>query len=155
MTGITLPFNEISEQYLNLPISYIQILFQNRKEWLYPQEKELIKVKNQLSNKQIRPIVHINIKLCIINLTGNFRSRAILELGYAKALNAQYIIIHCGTKGSKNPIPLHTFKTHLNDLVSLTQIPILLENSASKKCYGSTLDELKYISRGIDIEGFV
>src|ERR1700722_10091999 len=141
MIGITLPFNEIfNDQYLNLPITYIQILFQNKHEWLTPSSNDLIKAEKALRSKNIRPIIHINVKICIINLTGNYLHRAIQELEFAKILKAQYIVIHCGTKGRRIPIPIETFRSNLNNLISQTRIPILLENSASKKCYGTTLD---------------
>src|SRR5271156_5250968 len=72
MIGITLPFNEINDQYLSLPISYIQILFQNKNEWLNPPINDLKNLNKDLTTKNIRSIVHINVKICVINLTGNF-----------------------------------------------------------------------------------
>src|SRR5277367_6637197 len=155
MIGITLPFNEINDQYLSLPISYIQILFQNKNEWLNPSINDLKNLNKDLTTKNIRSIVHINVKICVINLTGNYLARAIQELHFAKIINAQYIIIHCGTRGKNIPIPKEIFKKNLNNLITYTKIPILLENSASKNCYGSTLEELKDLTKNIQIGGFV
>ena len=155
MIGITLPFNEINDQYLNLPISYIQILFQNKNEWLDPSFNDLKRLNKVLITRNIRPIIHINVQICIVNLTGKYLSRVKQELQYAEDLNAQYIVIHCGTKGKKKPIPINIFRNNLNNLIALTQIPILLENSASKKCYGTTLEELKDLSKNLYIGGFV
>src|SRR5579862_9278413 len=135
MIGITLPFNEINDQYLSLPIDYIQILFQNKNEWLNPSFHDLQRINKILMTRKIRSVVHINVCICIINLAGNNLSRAIQELQYAKEINAQYIVIHCGIKGKKIPIPTEIFKKNLNNLILLTGIPILLENSASKRCY--------------------
>ena len=155
MIGITLPYNEINDQYLNLPINYIQILFMNKNEWLNPPIKHILSLNKTLKNKKIISIIHINVKICITNLTGNNLARLQQELEYANAIQAQYIVIHCGTKGNKEPIPREFFKERLNHLISLTKIPILLENSASKRCYGSTLEELKELTKGIQIKGFV
>ena len=155
MSGITLPFNEIDDHYLNLPISYIQILFQNKNEWLDPSFNDLKRLNKVLMTRNIRPIIHINVQIHIVNLTGNYLSRAIQELQYAKELNAQYIVIHCGTKGKKKFIPKDVFRKNLNNLIAQTRIPILLENSASRKCYGTTLEELKDLVKNIQIGGFV
>ena len=155
MLGITLPFNEIDDHYLDLPISYIQILFQNKNEWLDPSFNDLKRLNKVLMTRNIWPIIHINVQICIVNLTVNYLSWAIQELQYAKELNVQYIVIHCGTKGRRIPIPIETFRSNLNNLISQTRIPILLENSASKKCYGTTLDELKGLTKNIQIGGFV
>ena len=111
MLGITLPFNQISDQYLNLPISYIQILFQNKKDWLDPSFNDLKRLNKVLMTRNIRPIIHINVQICVVNLTGNYLSRVKQELQYAKELNAQYIVIHCGTKGRKKPIPIDVFRS--------------------------------------------
>src|SRR5271156_2904411 len=143
MIGITLPFNEINDHYLDLPISYIQILFQNKNDWLDPSLNDLERLNKVLMTRNIRPIIHISVRICIVNLTGNYLSRVKQELQYAKDLNAQYIVIHCGTTGTKRPISVDIFRQNLNNLIIQTQIPILLENSASKKCYGATLKELK------------
>ena len=155
MLGITLPFDEISDQYLNLPISYIQIIFQNKKKWLNPSINDLVNLSKVLNDKGIRVIVHINVKICIINSTGNYLSRAIQEFEFAKRIKAQYIVIHCGTRGRQQPIPKEIFKKNLNRLIFQTDIPILLENSASKKCFGSTIEELKDLTQNIQIGGFV
>ena len=85
----------------------------------------------------------------------NYLSRAIQELEFAEEINAQYIVIHCGTKGKRNPIPIEIFRKNLNNLIIQTKIPILLENSASKRCYGATLDELKELTKNIQVHGFV
>ena len=67
-------------------------------------------------------------------------------------MNAQYIVIHCGSKGGrKNPrrtIPIEKFIERLRQLQKESSIPILIENSASKKCFGSTFNELlKYVKQ--------
>ena len=155
MLGVTLTFDKITNDHLNLPIQYLQILFQNQNVWLNPTENDLKDLNKKLKSKNIRPIIHINVKICITNLTNTYLCRAQQEIEYAERLNAEYIIIHCGTKGRKKEIPREFFRDQLNELISRTNVPILLENSASKKCYGSTLEELKELTKGIQIGGFV
>ena len=114
----------------------------------------------KFKNLNIIPIVHFNVKLSIVNLgfdepRSQYQSRVQQEIEYGQILNAKYFVIHCGTKGKKNPIPREHFRNQLNHLISSTRIPILLENSASKNCYGSTLEELKELTKGLQIGGFV
>ena len=154
--GITLTFNKITNDLLNLPIQYLQILFQDGNEWLTPSLKELKTLDKTLKSKNIRTIIHINVRIHITNLTNINLARAQQEIEYAEILGSRYLVIHCGTKGRGNrKVPINWFRNRLNELISRTKIPILLENSASKKCYGSTLEELKEISNGLQIKGFV
>jgi endonuclease IV len=158
--GITLPFNQINDQYLNLPIDYIQIIFQDKGNWLNPTHNDLFRLNKKLKQLNIIPIVHFNVKLSIINLgfgepRSQYQSRVKQEIEYAKTLNAKYLVIHCGTRGKKDPIPKNHFRNQLNHLINSTRIPILLENSASKKCYGSTLNELKELTNETQIGGIV
>ena len=53
MIGITLPFNEINNHYLDLPISYIQILFQNKNDWLDPSLNDLERLNKVLMTRNI------------------------------------------------------------------------------------------------------
>jgi endonuclease IV len=155
MSGITLSFNDIIEEYLDLPIQYIQILFQQGRQWIDPTNKELYDLKKELQQRNIRPIIHISVQIQIINLTSNYLSRAIQEINYGGKLGAEYIVIHCGTRGRHRPIPKEHFKERLNDLISKSRIPILLENSASTNCFGSTLEELKDLTNQSEIGGIV
>src|SRR5215469_10940261 len=155
MSGITLSFDKITKDYLNLPIRYIQILFQNGRNWIDPTDNELFNLRTELQQRKIRPIIHINIQIQITNLTGQYLSRVKQEIYYGRKLNAEYIIIHCGTKGQKRTIPKSFFKDRLNHLISISPIPVLLENSASIKCYGTTLEELKDLTNQSNIGGIV
>ena len=88
-------------------------------------------------------VVHISVQLCISRSYGKNLIRINQELKYAQKLNAQYVVIHTGTRGKRTKIPLQIFKDRLTNLLSLTRIPILVENTASKQCFGSTFKELK------------
>src|SRR5215469_6926874 len=121
MSGIILSFNDITKEYLDLPIQYIQILFQNGRTWIDPTNKELFDLRKQLQQRNIRPIIHINVQIQITNLTGNYLSRAKQEIDYGRKLDAEYIVIHCGTKGSKTTIPKNFFKERLNHLISISR----------------------------------
>src|SRR5215469_1007801 len=110
MSGITLPFDKITKDYLNLPIQYIQILFQNGRNWIDPTDNELFNLRTELQQRKIRPIIHINIQIQITNLTEQYLSRVKQEIYYGRKLNAEYIIIHCETKGQKRTIPKSFFK---------------------------------------------
>jgi len=143
--GITLTFDNILKQdhIKLLPITHLQILFQNKLQFLYPTEQDLYNVRSYLKNKDIETIVHISVQLCISRSYGKNLIRINQELRYAQKLNAQYIVIHTGTRGKRTKIPLRIFKDRLTNLLSLTRIPILVENTASKQCFGSTFKELK------------
>jgi len=82
----------------------------------------------------------------IANYYGYFRQHILREVNYGKQLNAKYIVIHCGSKGGrknqKREIPTNKFVERLSQLCNESPIEILIENSASKKCFGSTIDEL-------------
>jgi len=97
--GITLTFDNILKQdhIKLLPITHLQILFQNKLQFLYPTEQDLYNVRSYLKNKDIETIVHISVQLCISRSYGKNLTRINQELRYAQKLNAQYIIIHTGT----------------------------------------------------------
>ena len=82
----------------------------------------------------------------IANYYGYFRQHILREVNYGKQLNAKYIVIHCGSKGGrknqKREIPTNKFIERLSQLCNESPIEILVENSASKKCFGSTFNEL-------------
>ena len=82
----------------------------------------------------------------IANYYGYFRQHILREIDYGKQLNAKYIVIHCGSKGGrknqKREIPTDKFIKRLSQLCDESPVEILIENSASKKCFGSTIDEL-------------
>ena len=143
--GITLTFDNIltQEHIKLLPITHLQILFQNKLQFLYPTDQELYNVRSYLKNKNVEIIVHISVQLCISRSYGKNLMRINQELKYAQKLNAQYIVIHTGIRGKRTKIPLQIFKDRLTNLLSLTRIPILVENTASKQCFGSTFKELK------------
>ena len=86
----------------------------------------------------------------IANYYGYFRQHVRREIEYSIQLNAKYIVIHCGSRGGKHKtkkeIPEQTFIERLRQLQGESPIKILVENSASKNCFGSTFDELlRYI----------
>src|SRR5215469_8477527 len=155
MSGIAISFDDITEEYLKLPIQYIQVMFRQGREWTDPTNEQLFKVKSKLRQRNIQPIIHINFEIHITNLTNRNLSCVKQEIDYGRKIDAEYIVIHCGTKGDKKQIPTQIFKERLNDLVNLSQIPILLENSASINCFGTTLEELKDLTNRIDIGGIV
>ena len=53
MSGITLSFDDITKEYLDLPIQYIQILFQKGRQWIDPTNKELFDLKRKLQKRNI------------------------------------------------------------------------------------------------------
>ena len=61
--GITLTFDNILKQdhIKLLPITHLQILFQNKLQFLYPTEQDLYNVRSYLKNKDIETIVHISV----------------------------------------------------------------------------------------------
>ena len=71
--------------------------------------------------------VHISVRFCISRSYRKNLIRINQELRYAQKLNAQYIVIHTGTRGKRTKIPLRIFKDRLTNLLSLTRIPILVE----------------------------
>src|SRR5436190_2094883 len=114
MIGITSEFTKVIENCERYPeIKYIQILFCQRNIAIY---------------------------------YGYFRRHILREINYGKQLKAQYIVIHCGSKGGrkniKRTISIEKFVERLKQLQEESSISILIENSASKKCFGSTFDEL-------------
>src|SRR6185312_4403969 len=157
---ITSEFTEVIENCERYPnIRYIQILFcQRTKGIYYPNQRELNSIRNYLKNKDIIPIIHISmgkdpkwwnktpIHPTIANYYGYFRQHILREVNYGKQLNAKYIVIHCGSKGGrknqKREIPTNKFIERLSQLCNESPIEILVENSASKKCFGSTFNEL-------------
>jgi len=143
--GITLTFDNIliKDHIKLLPITHLQILFQNKNNFIYPTQQDLYNVSSYLKFKNVVLIVHISVQLCISRSYGKNLTRIKQEFYYAHKLNAQYIVIHTGTKGKRTKIPLHIFKERLTNLLTLTKIPILIENTASKQCFGSTFKELK------------
>src|SRR3989337_2105465 len=143
--GITLTFDNIliQDHIKLLPVTHLQILFQNKLQFLYPTDQDLYNIRSYLKNKDIEIIVHVSVQLCISKSYGKNLKQINQELKYAQKLNAQYIVIHTGTKGKRTKIPLKIFKERLTDLLSLTRIPVLVENAASKQCFGSTFKELK------------
>src|ERR1700741_1581053 len=150
--GITLTFDKIlSQEYVKLlPITYLQILFQNKLEYIYPNQQDLYNVYSYLKFKKIDLIVHISVQLGISRAYGRYLDRIKQELKYAQILNAKYIVIHTGTKGKRKQIPLHIFKERLTNVLLLTKIPLLIENTASKQCFGTTLRELKELIKDHD-----
>ena len=156
MIGITSEFTRIIENCERHPkIKYIQILFCQRNIGIhYPEKRELDSISNYLKNRKVTPIIHISmgkdpkwwnntpIHLTIANYYGYFRQHILREIDYGKQLNAQYIVIHCGSKGGRKnirrTIPIEKFIERLRQLQEESSIPILIENSASKKCFGST-----------------
>jgi endonuclease IV len=64
--------------------------------------------------------------------------RALLEIEYAEKINAKGVIFHCGTR----KISKEKWKNNLSLLRQNSRIPILLENSLTKACYGSNFKEL-------------
>ena len=160
MIGITSEFTKVIENCERHPeIKYIQILFCQRNIGIYyPEKRELDSISNYLKNKKIIPIIHISmgkdpkwwnntpIHPTVANYYGYFRRHILREINYGKQLRAQYIVIHCGSKGGrkniKRTIPIEKFVERLKQLQEESSISILIENSASKKCFGSTFDEL-------------
>ena len=61
--GITLTFDNILKQdhIKLLPITHLQILFQNKLQFLYPTEQDLYNIRLYLKNKDIETIVHISV----------------------------------------------------------------------------------------------
>src|SRR5215469_5298080 len=121
MSGIAISFDNM-EEYLDLPIQYIQVMFRQGRKWTDPTNEQLFKMRNKLWQRNIRPIIHINFEIHITNLTNRNLSRAKQEIDYGRRLNARYIVIHCGTRGDKKQIPTQFFRERLNDLVNLSQI---------------------------------
>ena len=166
MIGITSEFTAVIDNCeANPTIRWIQILFcQRNKGIYYPDKEELRKIRNYLRNKGITPIIHISmghdpkwwnngsIHPTIANYYGYFRKHILREIYYGKEIDAQYIVIHCGSKGGRNKkkkeIPENKFLERLTQLVNESPIRILIENSASKRCFGSTFEELlRYIHK--------
>ena len=150
MIGITCSFYDVNN-YINLPIKYIQILFMDRKHGpINIPINEIIHLKNKLKERNIIPYVHIDLNIAIYHSYRiQTQNRLKWLFKYAKAL-----IIHCGSlwnKGKRpkeNEIPIRNeiFKTRLQKIIQMTNQKILIENSALEKCFGKTLDEiLEYI----------
>ena len=127
MIGITSEFTKVIENCERHPeIKYIQILFCQRNIGIYyPEKRELDSISNYLKNKKIIPIIHISmgkdpkwwnntpIHPTVANYYGYFRRHILREINYGKQLRAQYIVIHCGSKGGrkniKRTIPIEKF----------------------------------------------
>ena len=151
MIGITCSFHDVNN-YINLPIKYIQILFMTREDGpITVPITEIIQLKNKLTKRDIIPYVHIDLNIAIYH---SYRIRTQNRLKwlfkYAEALGAKACIIHCGSLWNKGkppkptdiPIRKEIFKQRLQKIVEITNQKILIENSASKKCFGTTLNEL-------------
>ena len=151
MIGITCSFHNVNN-YINLPIKYIQILFMTREDGpITVPITEIIQLKNKLTKRDIIPYVHIDLNIAIYH---SYRIRTQNQLKqlfkYAEALGAKACIIHCGSLWNKGkppkptdiPIRKEIFKQRLQKIVEITNQKILIENSASKKCFGTTLNEL-------------
>ena len=110
--GITLTFDNIllQDHIKILPITHLQILFQNKLQFLYPTDQDLYNARSYLKNKNIETIVYISVQLCISRSYRQNLIRINQELKYAQKLNAQYIVIHIGTRGKRSKIPFKYLK---------------------------------------------
>ena len=116
MIGITCSFHDVNN-YINLPIKYIQILFMTREDGpIMVPITEIIQLKNKLTKRDIIPYVHIDLNIAIYH---SYRIRTQNRLKwlfkYAEALGAKACIIHCGSLWNKGKPP------------KLTDIPIRKE----------------------------
>jgi len=94
MIGITCSFHDVNN-YINLPIKYIQILFMTREDGpITVPITEIIQLKNKLTKRDIIPYVHIDLNIAIYHL---YRIRTQNRLKwlfkYAEALGAKACII--------------------------------------------------------------
>ena len=151
MIGITCSFHDVNN-YINLPIKYIQILFMTREDRpITVPITEIIQLKNKLTKRNIISYIHIDLNIAIYHSYRiQTQNRLKWLFKYAEALGAKACIIHCGSLWSKGkppkptdiPIRKEIFKQRLRTIVNITNQKILIENSASKKCFGTTLNEL-------------
>src|SRR2546429_6116868 len=156
MIGITCSFHDVNN-YIDLPIKYIQILFMTREQGpITVPIIEIIQLKERLIKRNIIPYVHIDLNIAIY-YSYRIQTRNRLEwlFRYTEALGATASIIHCGSLWNKKKSPKETdipirkevFKNRLRKIVKMTGQKILIENSASKKCFGITLKELLEYTR--------
>ena len=152
--GITCSFTDI-KNYIHLPIKCIQILFETRKN--RPINVPLTEIKRMgiiLKQKGITPYIHFDLNIMIFSSYRIMTQNRIEWLfKYANELQAQGCIIHCGSMWTKKKRPKETdiqprkevFKARLQKILDKPErrnIPLLIENSASPKCFGTTLAEL-------------
>src|SRR5947207_2129618 len=95
MIGITCSFHDVNN-YINLPIKYIQILFMTREDGpIMVPITEIIQLKNKLTKRNIIPYVYIDLNIAIYY---SYRIRTQNRLKwlfkYAEALEAKACIIH-------------------------------------------------------------
>ncbi|HJU59817.1 MAG TPA: TIM barrel protein, partial [Nitrososphaeraceae archaeon] len=118
---------------------------------------EIVHLRKRLEKRNIIPYIHIDLNIAIYH---SYRIRTQNRLKwlfrYARALRAEALIIHCGSLWNKGkrpretdiPIRIEIFKQRLLKIAQMTNQKILIENSASKKCFGKTLSELLEYTKG-------
>ena len=129
MIGITCSFHDVNN-YINLPIKYIQILFMTREDGpITVPITEIIQLKNKLIKKEIIPYVHIDLNIAIYHSYRiQTQNRLKWLFKYAEALGAKACIIHCGSLWNKGkppkpieiPIRKEIFKQRLRKIVEIT-----------------------------------
>ena len=136
--GITCNWKEIFDQYkTHNIINCIQIFFSDKEcNWHKLSNENLDQIKKFLNKNKIIPYVHASLNLSIATCPSF--TRALLEIEYAEKINAKGIVFHCGTR----KVPFEKWKKNLSLLRQHSKIPILLENSSIKSCYGSNIKEL-------------
>src|SRR6185312_1797896 len=99
MIGITCSFHDVNN-YIDLPIKYIQILFMTREEGpITVPITEIIQLKNKLIKRNIIPYVHIDLNIAIYHSYRiQTQNRLKWLFKYAEALGAKACIINYLTK---------------------------------------------------------
>src|SRR5207245_2152804 len=106
MIGIICSFHDVNN-YINLPIKYIQILFIIREDGpITVPITEIIQLKNKLTKRNIIPYVHIDLNIAIYH---SYRIRTKNRLKWLfKYAEAKACIIHCGSLWNKGKLPKPT-----------------------------------------------
>ena len=108
MAGITCSFWDIPE-YVNLPIKYIQILFEERKNGpITVPLNRITEMGKLLQSKGITPYLHIDLRINVFT-SYNYQSQKRLQWlsEYANCLNIKGCIIQCGLKGNTLMKPIY------------------------------------------------
>jgi endonuclease IV len=147
--GITLNWHE-RYSVTKYDCNIVQLLFQQKTEYISPNNKDLFGYNKFLNNKRIKCYVHISVNLNIAHAYAQNLFRIKTEIIYGHKIGAIGFVIHCGSKkGHHNTeISEETFDNKLRIIRSLTNKDLFIENSASKKCFGKSVQEItEYIER--------
>ena len=95
--GITLNWNE---RYLikNYNCNIVQILFQEKTHYLYPENKDLFEFNKYCYERRITIYIHISVNLNIAHAYSQNFYRIKTEILYEHKVGCKGFIIHCGSR---------------------------------------------------------